>query len=169
MIKFIEHQVGGYKERTIENSKCDLTLAFAVDFTTYGEILTKKSAKKYIPISLNNLDTGMVRLTKIALACGVGNKTINIAGNGIYSLPESQEFYDNFINEFLTNLFYACGCEWEYIVSGGQTGIDESGLKFGDKFGLQTICRAPKNWLFRYENKKDISDEYLFKQRFIQR
>lgn len=53
------------------------------------------------------------------------------------------------------------------IRSGGQTGIDEAGLKAAIKLGIPALCLAPKGWTFRDINGIDIKDEYLFKSRFI--
>lgn len=94
--------------------------------------------------------------------------SINIAGNGIYTLSQHNitqirvdEIVFNLIKYLIDN-----GCDVKVIRSGGQTGVDESGLKTGEKLGLKTICLAPKGWRFRGVNGKDISDEKLFKKRF---
>lgn len=42
-IKFIEHHIPGYKARTYENAKADLTIAIAKSFTTAGEVCTKNA------------------------------------------------------------------------------------------------------------------------------
>lgn len=94
--------------------------------------------------------------------------SLNIAGNGIYSLKEkfTQKDIDDFIYEFLKTLIFEYYGEPVSIRSGGQTGVDEAALKAGDKLGLETICLAPKHWLFRDERGIDIMSEQLFLKRF---
>lgn len=41
MIKFIQHSSPKYPPRTYENASADATIAFAFDFNTAGEKLTK--------------------------------------------------------------------------------------------------------------------------------
>lgn len=53
------------------------------------------------------------------------------------------------------------------IRTGGQTGIDEAGAKAGVRLGIPTSILAPKCWRFRNEKGEDISDENLFKNRFM--
>ena len=51
----------GYRDRTIENAAAaELTLAFAIDFTTAGEKLTRNAVSEakrtYLPIQLDESD-----------------------------------------------------------------------------------------------------------------
>jgi hypothetical protein len=50
-------------------------------------------------------------------------------------------------------------------MSGGQTGIDESGIKFGLKMKCKVISYVLKGWMFRI-NDEDICDKELFMERF---
>jgi len=45
-IEFEEEQSEGYRERTIKNASADATIAFAIDFTTAGEKLTKGAVEE---------------------------------------------------------------------------------------------------------------------------
>jgi len=175
MITFIESGSFGYKNRTIVNASSDVTIAFACDFSTSGEKLTKKSVleqgKKYLAIDANNLNVTEFRVNKIVdILNKVNAKTLNIAGNGIYTLKgkyyqyELDEFVYNLLLEVISsdNLKNKCIT----IRSGGQTGFDESGAKAGDKLGLETIILAPRGWKFRTQYGTDISDEEKFKERF---
>lgn len=170
MIKFIESNSSSYVPRTLLNAQSDITFAFAIDFSTRGEMLTKSSVrrfkKKYIPISLLNLSVDDERCAKICAEIPNGSKAINIAGNGIYSLPQPQEIYDEFIFNIMETLFYMSGCEWTTIVTGGQTGIDESGLKFGDKKGFETICRFPMGYRMRLKDNTESWSKSAFLNRF---
>lgn len=69
MIEFEESQVSGYKDRTIKNASADITMAFAINFSSGGEILTKKSVleqgKKYVPINAYDLNVTQKRVDKI--------------------------------------------------------------------------------------------------------
>ncbi len=68
-LEFKESKDSGYKQRTIENASAHCTLAFAVTFDSPGEKLTKSSVlgqgKKYVPISLHDLNVTNERVDKI--------------------------------------------------------------------------------------------------------
>lgn len=174
-ILFLEEETTGYKNRTIKNASADATIALAVDFTTAGEKLTKNSVinqnKKYIPIDANNLTVTQERIDKIVrILNSVSAKTINIAGNGIYTLKGeyTQEEIDLFTYELLKSVTQSPNLlnKIESIRSGGQTGFDTSGAKASQKLGIKTIVLAPKGWTYRTIDGKDISNEIEFKKRF---
>lgn len=180
MITFIEHHEPGYANRTIANARAgDLTIAFAVDFKTPGEILTHKAAyNKYVGINFGYLTPPeMVSSDGIELPFAVHEsvwrlkekkaKHINFAGNGIYTLKEFDQIHiDLLFLNYLEQLLEAYA-DIKTIRSGGQTGVDEAALKAADKLGLQAICLAPKNWLFRDINGKDhMHDPEAFCARF---
>jgi hypothetical protein len=176
-----------YRYRTIENAKeSDVTIAMAYDFTTSGERLTKDSAmgfdfktrkasspEKYISIDLNkdlNINDVIDRLNKLKPK----EITINIAGNSIFSLRTkhkmSQAHADimifNILEQIITNP--KLNKKVKLIRSGGQTGIDESGIKAGIKLGIPVLIHAPKGWLIRDVNGNDKSlSEQKFKERFV--
>ena len=170
-IKFLEDTSEGYGHRTYINAaSADVTLAFAVDFTTSGEKCTKDAALKanklYIPI---NLDDSNWKVDIPYTAWMIKElHSLNIAGNGIYTLSKydiSQDKCDRMIYYFIERLVNEYECEITSIRSGGQTGVDESGLKAGAKLGIETISLCPKGWKYRTP-KKDICDEQMFKERF---
>lgn len=179
MIAFIEHS-GGYRERTIDNSFADLTIAFAMDFTTAGEVLTKKSAMengRYLPINVANAGISdeefKERIGMITDALR-GVKSLNVAGNGLYTLKKygfrSQEDVDLTCKLYLGAAIHSLKEQGDFkltlIRSGGQSGFDEAGLKVGLALDIPTLCLAPKGWRFRDGDGNDIYDEKLFKQRF---
>ena len=96
--------------------------------------------------------------------------SLNIAGNGIYTMKGkyTQKQLDDFMYELLNKVLSSTklNTKIESIRSGGQTGFDEAGAKAGIKLGLPTLVLAPKGWIFRNIESKDISDEQLFKDRF---
>lgn len=170
-IKFLEDTSEGYGHRTYINAaSADVTLAFAVDFTTSGEKCTKDAALKanklYIPINLGD-SNWKVDIPYTAWMIKELH-SLNIAGNGIYTLNKydiSQDKCDRMIYYFIERLLNEYECEITSIRSGGQTGVDESGLKVGAKLGIETISLCPKGWKYRTP-KKDICDEQMFKERF---
>lgn len=178
MINFIEHTQTGYAMRTWDNARLsDLTVAFAIDFTTPGEILTRKAAYgKYFKVKLRNPEHCYLynqeyrELLNLIISKKVTK--INIAGNGVYTLKDffTQETLNGTIYGFLKAVFERVIQQGEppitTIRSGGQTGADQAGLLAGDKLGLETICLAPKNWMFRDITGRDICSENLFLKRF---
>lgn len=176
LLTFEECKVNGYRERTKINASADATLAFAVDFTTAGEKLTKTSVlgqgKLYIPIDISQSLTIEEHDVQFVVNTFNSNNVshINIAGNGLYSMKNiyTQRDLNNFVYHFLAritkhkNLYNPI----QTIRSGGQTGIDEAGAVAGVILGIPTTILAPKGWVFRDEYGKDIVDEKLFKARF---
>lgn len=179
MINFIEHPTPGYAARTYANVReSDLTIAFATDFTTAGERLTKKATveleKLFIPVEVR-MDT--VSLKRSADSMNSSIKllmrgvpfNLNIAGNGIYTLENylphyTQKDVDDYLAEYLA--IALSGISVKYIRSGGQTGVDEAGVKFGNDFGYETICCFPKGWMFRDVTGVDVCDKDKFMERF---
>lgn len=175
MINFYEHTETGYALRTWENAKrADLTIAFAIDFDTTGEKLTRKASYgKYRSINMQDSPDKIfqdIEFLNLEIK-NKGLKKLNIAGNGIYTFVKTgstkdnwQALVDKIILAYIDDL--TNGDKTISIRSGGQTGVDEAALKAGDKLGLETICLAPKHWLFRDERGIDIMGEQLFLKRF---
>jgi hypothetical protein len=177
-IDFIEDSSSLYTSRTSRNASCDATIAFFIDKNTRGEIFTKKQVEKkgkmYIPIQISEnfeFDRNLISAT-VFLFRKNNIKSVNIAGNGIYQYKnfkgnsqEIQSKLDDLIFSFISSVndHYPI----QSIKSGGQTGADESGAKAGIKLNIPTTILAPKGWKFRNFNDKDISNENLFKNRFI--
>lgn len=170
-IHFLEDTSEGYGHRTYINAaSADVTLAFAVDFSTAGEQCTKNAALKanklYVPIKLDYL-TWKLDIPDVAWKIKQF-ESLNIAGNGIYTLSKydiSQDKCDEMIFYFIERLINEYNCNITNIRSGGQTGVDESGLKAGLDLNIETTSLCPKGWKFRLP-KNDVCDEQLFKDRF---
>lgn len=172
MITFIEHEQTGYAMRTWDNARLsDLTVAIANDFSSAGEILTRKAAYgKYLGIEFDLLLTDINKAVHKVIMEMIRRKakSLNIAGNGIYSLKHlcDQDFVDARLLLFFTILILNYGKDFD-IRSGGQTGLDEAALKAGDFLNMPTTCLAPKHWMFRDINGRDIiGHEALFLKRF---
>lgn len=175
MILFVEDRHFGYKERTLKNATADVTLAFAVDFTTAGEKLTRaavlKNGKTYIPINIHRISSELENVVNKLSSLKNKSIVVNIAGNGIYTLIKcqiTQAHVDSLIHEFLVNVIKMIKTDVSIIGirTGGQTGIDEAGAKAGSLLSIPTLILAPRGWRFRNELGVDISDELLFKNRF---
>lgn len=172
MITFIENEVPGYADRTLRNiENTNITIAFAVDFETAGEKLTKYLAGNlYYPVQLMKSDRYLEKLfdTIFEDLYGIGTLKLNVAGNGIYTLFEKagwkQSEIDSVIHLFLMLISEEIGID--EIHSGGQTGIDEAALKAADKLKIPAFCIAPKGWVFRNKFARDIRSEVQFKARF---
>ena len=144
-IIFEESKEYGYRQRTITNASADATIHFAMDFSTAGEILTKNSVKnqrkKYIPINANNLKVTKDRIEKLVSKLNkVNAKTLNVAGNGMYTLCKkqndlTQERIDSFVFDMLNQALNHPNLKTkiELIRTGGQSGFDEAGGKAGIK------------------------------------
>ena len=174
-IVFEEDQSYGYRERTIKNASADATIAIAVDFKSAGERLTKSSVlnqgKKYIGIDANSLSVSSLRVDKIvSIFNAVNVKTLNIAGNGIYTMKGkyTQDIVDDFTYRLLRAVIESPKLKnkIESIRTGGQTGFDEAGAKAGIRLGIPTKVLAPKGWKFRNIKGEDISDKDKFINRF---
>lgn len=175
---FIEDEKGGYSSRTIKNASADVTIALAVDFNTAGERLTARMVdnleKTYVPIDISNGTVSTEDVSRVINALNsVDAKSVNIAGNGIYTLKGkySQEQVDNIVFNLLlrVNGSPALNNKIEFIRSGGQTGVDEAGIKAATLLGISNLVLAPKGWVYRTEGGRDIADEKSFKYRFALR
>ncbi len=170
-IRFEECPIWGYPARTKANViGSDVTIAIAKDFNSAGERLTKKlcieNDKEYIPVmAFRELSNSYIEDLLALIPSPDGDTTINIAGNGIYSLAQSQ----NECDEFTYALLHPIAEQYviKLVRSGGQSGFDQSGIKAGNSLQLDCLIYAPKGWTFRGKNRVDVSNEKLFKDRFL--
>jgi hypothetical protein len=178
MIDFLEHPSLDYPGRTRDNvAESDATIAFALDFNSPGEVLTKqycdKYHKPYIPVDLliiTNKDIEVI----ISVLQKYEVKTLNVAGNSIYTIakaipkrPEAskQSIIDKVVYNTLTSVFTYYPA-LELIRSGGQSGADEAGLKAAVLMGIPAYCLAPKGWPYITAEGATVRNEFLFKARF---
>lgn len=174
-VTFEQDMSTGYAARTGKNASADATIALATDFTSAGEKLTKKlvkeQGKEYIPIDANKLEVTPARVSAIVNALNkVSAKTLNIAGNGIYTMKGkyTQKQVDDFTYDLLKAVLESPALKNKItsIRTGGQTGFDEAGAKAGMRLGIPTLVLAPRGWKFRNINGVDVSNEAAFKARF---
>jgi hypothetical protein len=172
-----EHASPGYRGRTMVNASADVTIAFASDFNTAGEKLTRSSVLKqgkiYAPVRYLGQFAGDTAVQSVVAALNsVGKERVcvNIAGNGIYTLKDlgDQAAVDAYTMDFLTRVVRSPDLRVtiESVRSGGQTGFDESGIKAARALGFDTTVLAPNGWKFRDKSGSDISDETAFRARF---
>ena len=161
-----------YPSRTRENVNwSDITIALAQDFNTAGEKLTKSAAgNKYVSsiLAAESNDASEIAenlYNQIKTKGKTDNLKINIAGNGIYSMKQSQSYYNDLMTQILMKL-QDKGVTISEIRSGGQTGIDEAGIIAAQRLGIPNEVHSTANFMFRDKSGKDISDEQAFKNRF---
>ncbi|WP_186214895.1 YpsA SLOG family protein [Burkholderia gladioli] len=159
MLRIVEHPSQSYVPRTAVNAKsADLTAAFAVDFSTRGERLTRKLAgdDRYVALSLRDQAIDNARKLYSAVrktAC----KTLNIAGNGIYTLvPAGISQADCTLHVYDVIRKVHEHLPLERIISGGQTGIDLAGGIAGAALGLDVVMTLPAGFVQRGVHGKDM-------------
>ena len=162
-----EHKSSSYTPRTYHNAQtADLTAAFATDFSTAGEKLTNKAAQeKYIRCDLRKEPIELARqLYKGCKAYHV--RTLNIAGNGIYTFYKQSSYTQEDINKIIYDIvskvqeYYPI----EKIISGGQTGVDWAGGVAATALGIECIMTLPKGFKQRWKDgiDRDVSLQGLY-------
>ena len=173
---------GGYQKRTYENANADdvdFTIAVAVDFTTYGERATAKAAgDSLISVEVDDFSDKAAKKAVREIFSQLPEEFqkgepfgANFAGNGLYTLAKegvSQTQVDEFMVKVISGL-QAKGVVFSSGRSGGQTGVDEAALAAGKVCGIPMTCNAPKGWLMRGADGKDVSGEDVFKSRFAKK
>lgn len=162
-----QHKSVKYPPRTYYNAtSAGVTLALALNLETAGELLTKKAAEnRYIGFKLTDDIMIARQLYKKMKQDNVN--TLNVAGNGIYTLSEhgcSQEFINYFTYKIISKVHQHLPIE--KIYTGGQTGVDISGAVTGYLLGIPTEVNLPLGYLQRFEYKKDVTGtrEKVFEQ-----
>jgi len=153
-----EHSSEKYTPRTYYNAtSADLTFALATDLSTAGEKCTKKAAgNKYLGVEyVHQEDIVIARLLYKDLRRR-NAKTLNIAGNGIYTLCK-QGLTQGDINRIIYNIINLVHIHWpiEKIYTGGQTGVDIAGAVAGYALEIETEVTLPKGFIQRFEDGKD--------------
>lgn len=157
----------------------DLNIPSAGEKLTYDSVIQQN--KKYIPVNAGNINITDDRVKKIVDSLNTLHKsdlfnektniTLNIAGNGIYTMKGkyTQQQVDDFTYNLLKAVIEHPDLKVNIISirTGGQTGFDEAGAKAGVKLNIPTKIYAPGNWSFRNINGEDIKNEQQFKNRFV--
>ena len=167
-----------YHDRTVINASwADLTVAFATDFGTAGERLTRKAAgERYLPVNLPSSSELCHDRDTIRKAAGFISRRmegsdafrLNVAGNGLGTLLKSglsQSDADHFVAAVLGEAM-ALGMKVSEIRSGGQSGIDESGIKAAVAYGIPAGITFPRGWLYNDAQGHPHWNKAAFMQRF---
>lgn len=151
-----------YPPRTYYNAKSSTTtLAIASDFTTAGEKLTRKAAgeEKYIHFKLiSDFDTLKAARELYFKMKNDNSHTLNIAGNGIYTL-----FKHGFEQEDINNIVYKIIAQvhafWpiDKIYTGGQSGADMAGAVTAYALNIDAEITLPKGFKQRFKDNIDIN------------
>ena len=177
---FLEHQDRGYAGRTRENAaKAHVTLAIASNFNSAGERLTKRAVleagRLYVPCSYHGHQPNLTEIKQVIdrfNKLGNGEFALNIAGNSLATLSEfgydNQEEIDDHVFGLIAGLIRS-----PYLIpkivgirSGGQSGMDEAGLKSGQRLNIPTLCLAPRTWRFLRADGVEVADKFAFVRRF---
>ena len=150
-MKLIEHKSPKYPPRTIHNAKsADLTVAIALDFTTFGEKLTHDAAgEKFVAIELGK-DIREAAKDLYIQCRDRGVKVLNVAGNGEYTTNEHGWNQDR-INLYVYQVMALVHKHHplEMVISGGQTGADFAGGVAAEVLGIPGVMTFPKGFLQR--------------------
>lgn len=157
-LRLEEDKSTSYAPRTYHNAHiADLTVALAADFKTAGERLTKKAAgDKYMAFPIDTYDPIDCAREIYVEMHNKNMHTINIAGNGIYTLNDyllTQEFVNNFVYSMLKPLNTYLDIRHTY--SGGQSGVDLAGGVASLALGIPCTMRYPKGFKTRGESGVD--------------
>jgi hypothetical protein len=182
--RFMEDSVRNYGHRTWLNAAwSDITLALATDFSSPGELTTRKAAgKKHIAYQIpGNLEDILLSqatrrreadriVTSVSAHqnCRKGGIRLNIAGNGLATLAKSGIGTET-VTAFLREVFMRCreqGVTILEVRSGGQSGVDEAGIKAAQQCGLKCSVLAPKGYRMRDRDGHELEGKARFLRRF---
>lgn len=182
--RIMEDSARNYAHRTWANAAwSDITLAFATDFSSPGEITTRRAAgDKYARYQLTrNLkrmiifnQDGEREAKKIAKI--IRNHTcykedgirLNIAGNGLVTLLKTGVDTQT-VAAFISNIFTACldeGVKILEVRSGGQSGVDEAGIIAAQRNKMKCSILAPKGFRWRDSKGNEKEGKTAFAKRF---
>lgn len=160
MLTLKAHESYSYVPRTRENAhEADATVAFAVDFTTAGERLTKREASpRYVGIRFGT-DVALAASTLASYLSSSSPRTeLNVAGNGIYTMAEhgfTQAQCNQWVYEVLHLVTKATTIA--LIRSGGQTGIDQAGLVAALALGIPALGLYPASFRRRNAQGQEVT------------
>lgn len=171
-LSIVQHKSSSYAPRTYHNaSVADVTIAIAVDHNTAGEKCTQKAVaaakKQIVKLEMSDDYLNMARVVWKAIK-DIPNPTINIAGNGIYTLQKrgyTQEKANRIVYDILAKVHEHHAIK--KIVSGGQTGIDLAGGVAAYKLGIDCEMTLPQGFKMRFQNGKDYDHTEDFVRQLV--
>ncbi len=154
-----EHPAEGYRSRTLINAQqADLTVAFAVDFDTAGERLTKSAAAgRYVAIAHATPVSDAVKALCDVLKRLPGPAVLNVAGNGLYTFQKKLGLGQAEVNAWVHSMLERVhrSTPLARIRSGGQTGADTAGLVSALALQVPALGLYPKGFLRRDTRQQD--------------
>ena len=182
--RIMEDSARNYGHRTWANAAwSDITLALATDFSSPGEITTRRAAgDKYLRYQLTrNLKKLLIyhrdgerearmiaRMIRNHSCYKEDGIRLNIAGNGLVTLLMSG-IDTKTVATFLFMVFSACKEEGVKILevrSGGQSGVDEAGIVAAQRSNLKCSILAPKGFRWRDKKGNEKEGNSAFAKRF---
>ena len=164
LLQIEEDSSAKYPARTYKNaSAADLTVAIAASFDTAGEQLTRRAAgSKYLAIDLAMPAIEAARLL-FAEMRRRNARSLNVAGNGIYSLATAG-WTQAALNQHVFEILSTVHAHWpiELVRSGGQTGVDIAGVVAAVALGVPAVARLPAGLLQRgmdHQDRRHSRDE----------
>lgn len=153
-----EHCSENYAPRTRRNASLGhVTAAFALDYATVGEKLTKSAAgPKYFAVTADMVNPSR-RLAEFIQIRREGKPvTLNIAGNSLNTFARrgwTQDIVNQVIYDILkqTHSYYPI----DRIISGGQTGADIAGIIAAIKLGVPAEAMFPRGFKQRAQSGTD--------------
>lgn len=149
-LQLVAHAEYSYVPRTTENAKgADVTVAFAVDFNTAGERLTKREAGvRYVGITYG-IDPAVAAASLLKFLVERKGSSLNVAGNGIYTFAENLKLSEVVAqaqaNQWVFDVLSRVVAKIPLVSlrSGGQTGIDQAGLVAAVALGIPALGLYP--------------------------
>lgn len=174
---FLEDSSTNYQHRSKVNAIwSDITLGFAADFSSPGEMVTRRAAgDKYIPVDVltsTDITETVERLDREIRTNAHFSESgikLNIAGNSLYTLkyhadPKSVE---RTVISVIRRLVEEKGIPVLEIRSGGQTGADEYGIRAAQTLGIRCSVLAPRGFRMRDAEGMDHTGREGFVERFM--
>lgn len=148
----------GYAARTRANAqRYDVTVAFAIDYGSAGEKLTRSAAgDRWVGVPMTQQPVEAARNLFRVLRQRQA-ETLNVAGHGLSTLARfgwSQDEVDHWVFEVLRTVHP----HWalKKLGSGGQTGVDIAGAAAGHALGLDVELHMPRGFVQRLADGRDI-------------
>lgn len=159
MIELLQHKSTSYAPRTYHNAAQGVTLAIAADHNTAGERLTQKAAgDKIVFVDATKFGEQWLNASRLLylMLRKHNTRTVNVAGNGIYTLSKygiTQVMMNDMVRQILFKVDEHL--KLDKVVSGGQTGADLAGLIAAAKIGIPCTGMWPKGFKMRFEDGVD--------------
>lgn len=159
-ISIIEHESRHYKPRTVFNARnSDLTIAFGVDFSTAGELLTMNNSDYCAQVRIDKISPKQAIELITPFFETLEPEVVNIAGNGIFTLNKHGITQDT-INFYVFRVIGVLRAKFpslRKIRSGGQTGADFAGALAGYALNIETNVLMPAGFRQRDATGNDFS------------